>query len=270
VDASLAGLAVAVAGPGVPPAASLLLAPQDWDVHVARNGAAGCVAVLLGVGSVTACLSVAAAEALSDLAAALTPGGSGGSSSFETPAPSTGGSAAPGDPPASSPQQQFSGQHTDDLACGLFSLSPELAGRPGQIPLPPSFVPTSDAVCPLHSLQMSIERRPDSSSFHAFALWSHHASDSSCRIAGPMQISLGDRAAGYLPWAGGGESWVCWRYSHPRPVAVLELARGPPQLAQADFELGYLDPASGEFIALPVRRSVVDGANVVLTVQASS
>lgn len=165
VDASLAGLAVAVAGPGVPPAASLLLAPQDWDVHVARNSAAGSVAVLLGVGSVTACLSVAAAEALSDLAAALTPGGGGGSSSIETPAQSTGGSAASGDPPGGSPQQQFSGQHTDDLACGLFSLSPELAGRPGQIPLPPSFVPTSDAVCPLHPLKMSIERRPGSSSF---------------------------------------------------------------------------------------------------------
>lgn len=127
VDISLAGLAIMVAAPSVPPAASLLLAPQDWDVHVATNGAAGTVAVLLGVRSVTACLSVAAASALSGLAAALTPSSRGSGGEAEAP----GSSLTAGDQPARGQQRQAGGEYVDDLACGLFSLSPELAGRPG-------------------------------------------------------------------------------------------------------------------------------------------
>ena len=74
-----------------------------------------------------------------------------------------------------------------------------------------------------------------------------------------MQVSLGDRAAGFAPWAGGGESWICWRYSHARPVAALLLAGGPLQLAQADFELAYRDDASGEFAPVQLRRSAAGG-----------
>lgn len=88
--------------------------------------------------------------------------------------------------------------------------------------------------------------------------------------AGPMQISLGDKAAGYLPWAGGGESWVCWRYSHARPVAALQLCGGLPQLHQADFELGYLDPVSGEFTTLLLRQSASPNGGGLLNVQAST
>lgn len=74
-----------------------------------------------------------------------------------------------------------------------------------------------------------------------------------------MQISLGDRAAGFMPWMGGGESWVCWRYSFARPVAALVL-RGPAaQLALGDIELAHLDAASGEFVAVELQKAAPPG-----------
>ena len=65
-----------------------------------------------------------------------------------------------------------------------------------------------------------------------------------------MQISLGDKAAGSMPWTGGGESWVCWRYSYARPVVSLLLDGGAAQIPPDEYELARLDAASGEFVPL--------------------
>ena len=65
-----------------------------------------------------------------------------------------------------------------------------------------------------------------------------------------MQISLGDKAAGSMPWTGGGESWVCWRYSYTRPVVSLMLAGSAAHVSPDEFELARLDAASGEFVPL--------------------
>jgi hypothetical protein len=119
VDIAIVGLAVTLHAAEVPPAASLLLAPQDWDLHLEQNAAAASTAVLLRGGALTACASPAAVQALGGLHAALMPS----DGSKQTDAEASGESA----PPAAAPQQ------TDDLSCGLFSLSPEVAGRPGSL-----------------------------------------------------------------------------------------------------------------------------------------
>lgn len=125
MDISVAGLEVTVQAAEVPPAASLLLAPQDWDVHVARNTAADTTAVLLRVGALAACASPAAAQALARLQAALMPPGDD--------QPAADAAAGAGTAPEAVAVQQRHLRQTDDLACGLFSLSPELAGRPGEM-----------------------------------------------------------------------------------------------------------------------------------------
>ena len=38
------GLTIELQAAGLPPSCSLLLVPQDWDVHIARNAAAGSTA----------------------------------------------------------------------------------------------------------------------------------------------------------------------------------------------------------------------------------
>lgn len=70
-----------------------------------------------------------------------------------------------------------------------------------------------------------------------------------------MQISLGDRAAGFMPWTGGGESWVCWRYSYARPVAALALHGPAAHLSPGELELARLAAGSGEFVALALREA---------------
>jgi hypothetical protein len=117
VDVLVAGLAVTLQAAEVPLAASLLLAPQDWDLHLEQNAAACSTAVMLRSGALTACASPAAAQALAALHAALMPSDSSGQADK-----GAGGMSAP---PAAAAQQ------ADDLASGLFSLAPEVAGRPG-------------------------------------------------------------------------------------------------------------------------------------------
>ena len=65
-----------------------------------------------------------------------------------------------------------------------------------------------------------------------------------------MQISLGDKAADSMPWTGGGESWVCWRYSYARPVVALVLDGGAAHIPPHEYELARLDATSGEFVPL--------------------
>jgi hypothetical protein len=67
-----------------------------------------------------------------------------------------------------------------------------------------------------------------------------------------MQISLGDKAADILPWTGGGESWICWRYSYARPVAELVLCGSAARTSPHEFELARLDSTSGEFVPLEI------------------
>ena len=117
VDMTIAGLAVTVLSAEVPLAARLLLAPQTWDLHYEQSASAASTAVLLHAGALTACVSPAAANALAGLQAALMPGPSPGQPEAEVVSNPT---------PAAAAAQQ-----TDDLSCGLFSLSPELAGHPG-------------------------------------------------------------------------------------------------------------------------------------------
>ena len=115
---SVAGLAVTVHAAEVQPAASLLLAPQDWDLHIEQNASAANTAVLMRAGALLACASPAAVQALAALHAALLP-----SDSIDQPEAAAGSDAAH---PAAAAQE------ADDLSCGLFSLSPELAGHPGR------------------------------------------------------------------------------------------------------------------------------------------
>jgi hypothetical protein len=68
--------------------------------------------------------------------------------------------------------------------------------------------------------------------------------------AGAMQISLGDNAAGSMPWMGGGESWVCWRYPYARPVVGLVLYGNAAHAQHNELELARLDSSSGEFVPL--------------------
>lgn len=81
-----------------------------------------------------------------------------------------------------------------------------------------------------------------------------------------MQISVGDKGSSLMPWTGGGESWVSWRYSHARPVVALVLrdiaAHTPPD----EFELACRDAATGEFVPLEISSSVqLDTAVQTLT-----
>ena len=81
-----------------------------------------------------------------------------------------------------------------------------------------------------------------------------------------MQISLGDKGSSLMPWTGGGESWVSWRYSHARPVVALVLhgiaACTPPD----EFELAHRDATTGEFAPLEMSSSVeLDNAAHKLT-----
>lgn len=128
VDIKAAGLTVTISAADVPPMVSLLLAPQDWDVHLEHDAAAGAMAVLLRTGCLSVCASLAAAGALQRLQAALTPPGSA-----EPGAYADGSNSGAAGAPAVHLQQHA--QQTDDLTCGLFSLSPEVAGRPGALRL---------------------------------------------------------------------------------------------------------------------------------------
>ena len=133
-------------------------------------------AVLLGTPALTACVSAAAVRAVSGLASALLPASSN----------------EPDARRSTEPQQACSNTAlTDDLNDGLFSTSPELAGRPG--------VFINRAIS--ERVPICVEFRP--------AWWRTVELSCCCTHAGPMQISLGDGAAGYMPWTGSGESWVC-------------------------------------------------------------
>ena len=114
---SVSSLTVTVLAAEVPPAGRLLLAPQTWDLHLEQNASAASTAVLLRAGALTACASPAAANALARLHAALMP-----RPTSDQPEAEAGSNPTPAAAAA---------QHTDDLSCGLFSLSPELAGHPG-------------------------------------------------------------------------------------------------------------------------------------------
>ncbi len=123
-------LALAIAAPEVPSHTSLLLAPQDWGVHLALNPRAAAASVLLSTASLTSCLSTPAVKAVQDLWAALQPGCSG-----EAPVTSSGPSSTAASTTAASngaDAEACSGTWAaDDLACGLFSLSDDLSGPPG-------------------------------------------------------------------------------------------------------------------------------------------
>ena len=58
-----------------------------------------------------------------------------------------------------------------------------------------------------------------------------------CAISDTLQVSMGDKAAAFMPWNGSGESWVAWHYPHMRPVRRLALLNVPNELRTADFEL---------------------------------
>lgn len=109
-----------ISGPGVPRSVGLLLAPQKWRASISRSaGDAGIVAVMTAVAA-SACLSSCTASALADLAEAL----QGAAAGASLPAQKEPVSAKRPDPVGSR-------LHTDDLSCGLFSLSSKLQAPPG-------------------------------------------------------------------------------------------------------------------------------------------
>ena len=127
---AVARLALAIAAPGLPSHASLLLAPQDWGVHVALNPRAAATSVLLSTPSLTSCLSTPAIKAVQALCAALQPECSGQPPcSSSDPSSTAAGTTAASD---GADAEACSGTGAaDDLACGLFSLSDDLSGPPG-------------------------------------------------------------------------------------------------------------------------------------------
>ena len=39
-------------------------------------------------------------------------------------------------------------------------------------------------------------------------------------MSGPMQVSIGEEAPGYMPWSSSTDIWVAWCYPYPRPLQV--------------------------------------------------
>jgi len=66
--------------------------------------------------------------------------------------------------------------------------------------------------------------------------------------AGPLQFSYGDKQPGMMPWSGQGESWICWRYLHPRSPATVLLTLPLEVLALADLELLAFSPQAACFV----------------------
>lgn len=235
-----AQLAVVLWAPGVPPHASLLLAPQDWGVRVVGNPRAAATSVLLTTGSLNSCMSAPAIRALTDLAAALHPGSSSASASSPNNASDIAALASNAESPAADATSGLSGKGADDLACGLFSLSADLSGPPGGLP---------------EKLHAQADREIASkSSRHIILYMIQLMYRQAVIVAGVLQISLGDDASGKAPWDGSGDSWVAWRYPYPRAVQRLELRDVPAELAEADFELACQPRGSDELHAAPLRR----------------
>ncbi|KAK9829132.1 hypothetical protein WJX72_004063 [[Myrmecia] bisecta] len=76
---------------------------------------------------------------------------------------------------------------------------------------------------------------------------------------GPMEISLGDKGPGFMSWSGSGESWICWRYAHPRALTSLLVAGVPCMLEHAEFEISYFDHDLDDYAVLPCRCQVWAG-----------
>ena len=80
-------------------------------------------------------------------------------------------------------------------------------------------------------------------------------------IAGPMQVSLGSKEPGLIPWAGSTESWICWRYPWPRPVLQLLVEGGASMLAGAKPELSFFHPHAEQFVRVAIRQEVQGGSS---------
>lgn len=277
ISASVAGLAVSVAATCVPAACALVLAPTDLQLQVSRDDCLATMAVLLSMGAVTASLSTAAVQALSSLAAVLT-----AAASIARPAVQQRHNHQLPPSPAAHRAAVHSRQECGDLGCGLFSLSPVLAGRPGAPLLPRILSRRLEAHCltsgefpattlsgvSAQELQLAGPPRLDGRR-QASSPSSAMQSDMLAGFcaAGPMQISLGDGAAGE------DGCWLCWRYSHGRPVMRLLLRGGAQQLAGVSFGLSCCDAVSGEVLtpslhALPPA-DAGNQSDLVLEVQVS-
>lgn len=75
---------------------------------------------------------------------------------------------------------------------------------------------------------------------------------------GVLQLSYGDKQPGSMPWSGQGESWICWRYPHRRPVAAVLITLPPPALATSGIELLAFSAEADSFMPLQTKASAVD------------
>ena len=78
---------------------------------------------------------------------------------------------------------------------------------------------------------------------------------------GSMQISLGSKEPGLLPWTGSTESWICWRYPWPRPVLQLLVEGGASMLAGAEPELSFFHPDAEQFVRVAIRQEGLSGSS---------
>ena len=78
---------------------------------------------------------------------------------------------------------------------------------------------------------------------------------------GAMQVSLGSKEPGLIPWAGSTESWICWRYPWPRPVLQLLVEGGACMLAGANPELSFFHPDAEQFVRVAIRQEVQGGSS---------
>jgi hypothetical protein len=69
-----------------------------------------------------------------------------------------------------------------------------------------------------------------------------------------MQVSLGDKAAGFMQWSGSGESWISWRYPFRRRVELLRLVAPSKPMWDLELEINYYDAQTEDFYGCPCVR----------------